>query len=102
MGEYAEERAIMMGIDDYSDIIDEFDKCAKRVKYWTMRDGTKIEITKMSDSHLANTIKMLERNNSMDALVFNIKYLALRNEQHKRQDCKYQLYLKLKIIFEDK
>lgn len=34
---------------------------ARPVKYWTMIDGSEIEIVKMDTGHLANTIAMLAR-----------------------------------------
>lgn len=31
-------------------------------RYWEMKNGEQIEISKMTDTHLINTIKMIERN----------------------------------------
>ena len=30
--------------------------------YWTMKDGQKIDVDKMTESHLRNTLKMILRN----------------------------------------
>ena len=41
----------------------------KRAKvYWTMKSGEKIDISEMSDTHLANTIKLLRRQIQLDEL----------------------------------
>ena len=41
----------------------------KRTKvYWTMKSGEKIDISKMSDTHLANTIELLRRQIQLDEL----------------------------------
>lgn len=37
------------------------DHCGKLPKIWTQRDGTEIEVTRMSRSHLDNTIALIKR-----------------------------------------
>ena len=36
---------------------------------WTTKNGTRIAVTDMTDSHLINTYRILERNNAMDMLL---------------------------------
>ena len=40
--------------------------------YWTMRDGSKIDVDDMSKEHLRNVLKMLIRNNAKKAPSFKI------------------------------
>lgn len=48
---------------------------------WTMRDGTTIHVTKMTDSHIRNCIAMLERNWSPFAEPFLVMF---KKEQERR------------------
>lgn len=39
---------------------------ASSVTYWTTRNGRKIDVDKMSDSHLRNTLKMIIRSGVLE------------------------------------
>lgn len=45
--------------------------------YWTMRDGSKIRVKDMADSHLINSLKMMRRNASKAISAVTSSMLAL-------------------------
>lgn len=45
----------------------------KTVKYWETRTGEKVDITEMSDTHLVNTVRMLERNQALEDMYREIE-----------------------------
>lgn len=52
-----------------------------KIKYWKMKDGNKILITKMQDSHLINTIRFIERNTKAKHTEMLEFYLNCREPQ---------------------
>lgn len=48
------------------------------MKHWKTKDGRKIQINKMSDSHLTNAIKFLEK--TVESIKWNIPYPYFQGE----------------------
>ena len=56
-----------------------------RSKVWTMKDGKRIRVEKMSDTHLSNTIRLLERRASNHDEVASMWLPVMRNEYYRRK-----------------
>lgn len=55
---------------------------AARAGIWTMKDGTRIPVTEMTDLHIRNTIRMLERKDKYD--IYMPWITRLREELERR------------------
>jgi hypothetical protein len=71
-----------MAAEDYIDCCDppDDDWLQQEQTYWIDRSGKKWYPFEMSDSHIANTIALIERRGDQDMLIYQL----LRNEQRLR------------------
>ena len=51
----------------------------KEKVYWTMKDGKKIDVDEMTESHLRNTLKMIIRNS--ERFTINEEFERYKNER---------------------
>lgn len=73
--------------DDYCIRCELADSVAEDLKsYWTTKNGERIRYQEMTDEHLLNTIKMLEKQRQSDGLTKYqwICFEALKNEMERR------------------
>ncbi len=93
MGTYADERTITVGIN--TEILDDGSE------YWTMRNGKKIKISKMTNKHLSRVIGMLDhqengpKDTMYDALVLELANRSNRLAMRDRNVVKYRKLLKM-------
>ena len=57
-------------------------------KIWTTKDGTKIPVSKMTDSHILNTINLIKRKDRHD---YYLPWIKVFEEEMRRRGGKYEL-----------
>lgn len=58
---FGEIASIRMDISDYQNWCNEYQKFRNNYPAWTTKDGNKVHIYNMTDSHLSNTIAFVEK-----------------------------------------
>ena len=94
MSEYTEEMEIEFGVLYWRAIQE------AKSRYWTMKNGEKIHVTKMSDSHIKNCIEMLERNESPFAEPF-ITMFKKEQERRANEEVAHQYHERRKEVLKE-